>query len=86
MGVELLQPYRGSQDDTVRALEELLADARAGHVIGIAYVILRQPRLYVVGLAGETRRSAIDATFARGMVRALDDELKLIVRGFDSLK
>lgn len=82
MGVVLLQPYRGSQDDTVRALEELLADARAGHVIGFAYVILRQPRMYSCGLAGQARKSAIDATFTRGMLKTLDDELAVIVRDF----
>lgn len=77
-GVVLLEPYRGSQRDTVRALEDLLADARAGHLIGFAYVAMHQRLEYSVGLVGETRASP---TFTRGMLLLLDDELGAILRG-----
>jgi len=58
--------------DTVRALEELLADARSGRMIGIAYAAMYRSRHYIVNAAGEARRNP---TFARGMVAALDDRL-----------
>lgn len=77
-GVVLLEPYRGSQSDTVKALEDLLADARAGHLIGFAYVAWRQPQAYSTGVAGETKRSP---TFTRGMLCELDDQLAALIRG-----
>ena len=76
MAVVLLEPFRRSQRDTVRALEELLADAKAGNLIGVAYVAMRQPSYYSIGIAGETRRSP---TFTRGMLCRLDDELATLL-------
>lgn len=77
MGVVLLEPYRGSQSDTVKALEDLLVEAKAGNLIGFAYVAMRLERSYGVGIAGETRRSP---TFTRGMLALLDDELAGLLR------
>lgn len=59
-------------NDTVEALRELLARAESGEIIGIAYAVMVKGRHYIVDTAGELHRNP---TFARGMVRALDDEL-----------
>lgn len=58
--------------DTVEALELLLAEARRGEVIGIAYAAMLKKRAFIVNSAGEAHNSP---TFARGMLRALDDQL-----------
>lgn len=65
-------------DDVVQALEELLEQARAGKVTGIAYVAMRTVGDYYVDLAGETRRCPSPT---RGMLALLDDELSQIIRG-----
>jgi hypothetical protein len=54
--------------DTIAALESLLARARDGEIIGLAYVALARQKNYVVDTAGEARR---DPTFALGMVQIL---------------
>jgi hypothetical protein len=77
MAVVLLHPYRRSQSDTVTALEDLLAEARAGRLIGFAYVAMHHHQDYKVGMAGETKSSP---TFTRGMLHLLDDELAALIR------
>jgi hypothetical protein len=64
--------------DTVECLDELLAMARAGEVIGIAYVAMLKRRKYIANTAGEAHRNP---TFSRGMIQALDDQLGRRVRG-----
>lgn len=59
--------------DTVEVLEDLLAEARRGEVVGLLFAAMTRRRDYYVGAAGEAHRSP---TFARGMVCALDDELR----------
>lgn len=59
-------------NDTVEALRELLSQAERGEVIGIAYAAMIKGRHYVVDTAGELHENP---TFARGLVKALDDEL-----------
>jgi hypothetical protein len=67
-------PYQlvqnGFSDDTVKALETLLADAKAGKVIGLAFVAMYRRREYTASATGEARRNP---TFTRGMLAALDD-------------
>lgn len=58
--------------DTTQALEEMLAMARRGDLIGIAFAGILRRRGYFVNTAGEAHRNP---TFARGCVSALDDEL-----------
>lgn len=69
-------PYRlvGDQisPETIAALEQLLAQARTGRLIGIAFAGMYKERAYFTDAAGECRRNP---TFARGMVQALDDRL-----------
>jgi hypothetical protein len=60
----------------VDALAEMLAAAKSGEVIGIAYAVMYRGRHFVVNTAGELHRNP---TFARGAVAALDDELRRMV-------
>lgn len=72
MGMAILKPYSGAQDETAEALEDLLAEAKAGGLIGLAYVAVRHRRSYSVGAAGEARTYPL---LTRGMLLSLDDEL-----------
>lgn len=65
-------------NDTIECLEQLLQHAKSGEVIGIAYTCMLKKRGYIVNSAGEAFRNP---TFARGMIRALDDQLAGRVRG-----
>lgn len=64
--------------DTVDCLKQLLAQAKRGELIGMAYAAMLKRRAYIVNTAGEAHRSP---TFARGMVAALDDQLAGRIRG-----
>jgi hypothetical protein len=64
--------------ETIEALEQLAAQARAGEVIGVGFVALLKRRRYIANTAGECRN---DPTLTRGMVLALDDELRSLVHG-----
>jgi hypothetical protein len=69
-------PFRlvgdGLSHETVEVLEQLLALAQRGELIGIAFAGMVRQRHYFVNTAGEAHRNP---TFARGMIAALDDEL-----------
>jgi hypothetical protein len=65
-------------NDTVECLEQLLHHARKGELIGIAYAAMLKRQGYIVNSAGEAHRNP---TFARGMLRALDDRLGERIRG-----
>ena len=58
--------------ETVAALESLLADAKAGKLIGIAFAGMYRQREFIVNTAGEAYRNPV---FARGMVSYLHDQL-----------
>jgi hypothetical protein len=62
----------GFSGDTVAALEALLKEARAGELIGIAFVAMYRRREYTASATGEARRNP---TFTRGMLASLDDFL-----------
>ena len=64
--------------DTVECLEFLLRRAKRGEVIGLAYCAMMKKRVYIVNTAGEAHASA---TFTRGMIRALDDQLGQRITG-----
>jgi hypothetical protein len=66
--------------DTIACLETLLAQARRGQVIGLAYVAMLRKRAYIVNTAGEGYRNP---TFSRGCVQALNDELGRRIQGGD---
>lgn len=63
--------------ETVEALEQLAEHARSGEVLGIGFVVMLKRRRYIADTAGECRA---DPTLTRGMIRALDDELRRMVR------
>jgi hypothetical protein len=56
----------------VRACEQLLAEAKSGNVIGIAYAVMSKRRECWTDAAGECWRNP---TFARGIVMDLSDKL-----------
>jgi hypothetical protein len=58
--------------ETVRCLVQLLELATKGEVIGLAFAAQKPGRVYFTDVVGDTQDSP---TFARGMIRALDDEL-----------
>lgn len=62
--------------DTIGTLERLLAQARRGMVLGMAFGVMYKGRKYIVNATGEVRRSP---TFARGMVAELSDELHRLI-------
>ena len=59
--------------DTVQCLRDLLARAERGEVVGLAYAAMQRGRRYTVHACGEADRNP---TFARGMVDALQDEMR----------
>ena len=65
-------PAVGSCPETIATLERPLRAARAGTVIGLAYCAL-EGRVYTVDCVGTAAESPSDT---RGMVCALDDELR----------
>lgn len=62
--------------DTLRSTEILLNQIRKGDIIGVAWVAMCKRREYITNVAGEAYRNP---TFTRGMVAALDDELRDMV-------
>ena len=64
--------------DTVDCLEELLAWAKSGRLIGIAFAALLTEKEFITDTAGECRRNPV---FARGLVASLDDSLREIIEG-----
>lgn len=73
-------PYQLVRDsvsrDTVEALTQLLEGAKSGDITGIAFGAFLRNRRYITNVAGTCYHNA---TTARGMVAALDDELARIV-------
>jgi hypothetical protein len=66
--------------DTIRALEQLLRDARKGELVGIAYAALYSSHRH--GCVRVTDDARENPTFTRGMVSALDDELRMVQQGY----
>jgi hypothetical protein len=58
--------------DTVEALSELLEQAKAGNVKGLAFVAVYKGAQFIVNVAGELVSNPV---LARGMVASLDDYL-----------
>lgn len=63
--------------DVVDALEQLLAGAKEGQVVGLAFAALLKRRRFITAAAGECHR---DPTYTRGIIAALDDELSHLVQ------
>ena len=62
---------------TIETFERLLAEARAGRIVGAAYIALTPACGYEYQVVGECRSYP---TLSRGMVRSLDDDLALLIR------
>lgn len=62
--------------DTVEALELLLAKARNGELVGIAYIALGVGGVFEMDLAGVAYDLPI---YVRGLLPALDDKLGKII-------
>jgi hypothetical protein len=67
--------------DSIEALNELLTQAKQGNLIGVAFAAMYEKGNYSVDVAGEAYKSP---TFARGMVKALDDRLRDILHELSS--
>lgn len=65
-----------ASDDVVAHLEELLADAKEGKLVGLFYGAMYRQRVYFVDAVGEARRNP---TWARGMVGDLWDSLGQLI-------
>lgn len=65
--------------ETIDALLFLLEEARAGRVLGVAWVAVHAGRRFTGDAVGETRTHP---TFTRGMLRVLDDELGKLGKPF----
>jgi hypothetical protein len=61
-------------------LEDLLAQAHEGRLIGFAYVAMHQPRAVTGGIAGEPKKSPIAAALVLGMLSLLEDDLRELIR------
>ncbi|HEY0878127.1 MAG TPA: hypothetical protein VGE10_06715 [Zeimonas sp.] len=71
---------QGFSQDTVERLEELLDLAYAGELIGFVGATMFKRRSYRVEIVGEARGNA---TFARGVLRTIDDELGARIRAVE---
>lgn len=65
-------------DETVEMASYLADGAADGEIIGLAVVVVFKRRRYIVDCAGEACR---DPTMTRGMVAALDDQLRELQHG-----
>jgi hypothetical protein len=74
MPYQLVTPT--ASQETLDCLHTLFEQAHSGEVIGIAFVALKRRRRYTTGTCGECFR---DPTLTRGMVAALEDELRAMV-------
>lgn len=59
-------------EETIGALEMLLDEAKAGRIVGLAWVALRPGPHFEGDIAGSVRQQII---YTRGALHALDDEL-----------
>lgn len=77
-------PYQLVKDyvsrDLVVCLTQLLEGAKNGQVRGIAFAAILNKQRYITNVTGLCMRNA---TFTRGMVTSLDDELAGIISGRD---
>jgi hypothetical protein len=75
----LLLVRPGVSNETIAALEEMLAEARAGLLFGLAFVAIYH-KAYTANLVGAAR---LNPTHTRGMIRLLDDTLAEDIRRGD---
>lgn len=66
--------------DTIEAFAKLLEGAMEGKYVGAVIGVIRPRRRYTVHCIGDACRNP---TFARGVVQAIDDELRYSIHGDD---
>lgn len=64
--------------DTQQAVKQIMEAVEAGHVVGIAFVLVMKRKRFMVNCAGVAAQNPSDT---RGMICALDDELQRMVQG-----
>lgn len=64
--------------DNVEAAKIIMEAAATGDIVGTVFALQLRGRRYVVNITGQCVR---DPTFARGMVGAIDDELRDLIQG-----
>lgn len=64
--------------DLAETFEHLAGAVRAGAVVGVVMGVVVRGRQYHVHIGGTMTR---DPTFARGVCRAIDDDLMVMVQG-----
>ncbi|HEX8106732.1 MAG TPA: hypothetical protein VF516_03340 [Kofleriaceae bacterium] len=62
--------------ETVATLVDLLTEAQAGEVIGIACVVIHRASQFSIDIAGEARKTPL---LTRGMVAVMDDQLAVLM-------
>ena len=62
--------------DTIKTLEHLLAEAKAGHLIGLAWISLHPGHGYNVDVTGE---AAHDPEFVLGLTKVLETQLEKLI-------
>ena len=72
MGARLTLVGNAPDRDTVETLTRLLAEARAGKVIGVAYVALHHHHEYSGDIVGQALNSPL---LSRGICRCLEDTI-----------
>lgn len=65
-------------NEVTECCKQLLREARAGRLTGLAFVGVVEDRGYIANTAGEAHRSP---TWTRGALLALDDKLAQRIRG-----
>jgi hypothetical protein len=68
----------GISKDTVRCLRQLLVQAEAGHVVGLAYAAIHKQKHYSIHSCGEAYRNP---TFSSGIVGSLWFDLQRRAHG-----
>ena len=66
--------------DLIDAIEDLLAGAKAGQIVGLTFCAVLKRQRYIVNIAGTCVRNL---THARGMLCALSDQLGDLIRQRD---
>lgn len=69
---KLIQLTQMVDHETIRGLESLLQQAKAGELVGIAFAAMYKRRGYVVSTTGEAHRNP---TFALGMLQILSQKI-----------
>lgn len=64
--------------DALEAASTIKEGVESGDVVGLVFGLQLRGRRYVVNVAGQCAR---DPTFARGIVGAIEDELRALIQG-----